>query len=92
MKLFVVITIARQIEGEYVFIKTEKYFKRASDADKLVQHLRGQYTTPEGKIVPQKISTPTGEADCGCTVGAFEVESGDEVLGDETSQLKENNG
>ena len=72
--VFAVITVARQIEGEYVFIKTEKAFRQASKADELLKKLKAQYSTPEGKIIPQKVQTPTGEAECFCEVGAFELE------------------
>lgn len=73
-KVFAVITVARQIEGEYVFIKTEKAFKQAGKADELVKKLKQQYVTPEGKVIPQNISTPQGAAECACEVGAFELE------------------
>lgn len=74
MTLFAVITVARQIEGEYVFIKTEKAFRTAGKADALLKSLQQKYATPEGKIRPVKISTPHGEAECFCEVGAFEIE------------------
>ena len=32
-KAFAVITVARQIEGEYVAIRTEKAYRKASSAD-----------------------------------------------------------
>jgi glyoxylate utilization-related uncharacterized protein len=72
--VFAVITVARQIEGEYVFIKTEKAFRQASKADELLKKLKAQYATSDGKIVPQLISTPNGDAECFCEVGAFELE------------------
>lgn len=73
-KIFAVITVARQVEGEYVFIKTEKAFKSAQKADALLKTLKNQYTTPDGKWRPQQVSTPQGEAVCMCEVGVFELD------------------
>ena len=74
MTIFAVITVARQIQGEYVFVKTEKAFKTAGKADALLKQLKKQYQTPEGKVKPIKIATPQGDAECFCEVGAFELE------------------
>jgi hypothetical protein len=73
-KIFAVITVARQVEGEYVFIKTEKAFKSAPKADALLKTLKNQYVTPDGKWRPQQVSTPQGEAVCMCEVGVFEID------------------
>jgi hypothetical protein len=73
-KIFAVITVARQVEGEYVFIKTEKAFKSAQKADALLKTLKNQYVTPDGKWRPQQVSTPQGEAVCMCEVGVFEID------------------
>ena len=73
-KLFCVITVARQIDVEYVFIKTEKAFKSAKKADALLKSLKNNYVTTEGKWNPQVISTPGGDATCQCEVGVFEIE------------------
>lgn len=74
MKLYAVITVARQIEGEYVFIKTEKAFKSAEKADALLKTLKNQYVDKEGKWKPQLITTNNGEATCQCEVGIFELD------------------
>lgn len=73
-KLFAVITVARQVEGEYVFIKTEKAFKSAQRADGFLKSLKAQYATPDGKWKPQQVSTPQGDAVCMCEAGVFEIE------------------
>ena len=73
-KIFAVITVARQVEGEYVFIKTEKSFKSAQKADALLKTLKNQYVPPDGKWRPQQVSTPQGDAVCMCEVGVFEIE------------------
>lgn len=78
MKIYAVITVARQIEGEYVFIKTEKAFKSAQQADGLLRSLKSQYVTDDGKWKPQIVSTSQGDATCQCEVGVFEMEVEDE--------------
>ena len=73
-KIYAVITVARQVEGEYVFIKTEKAFKSAQKADSLLKSLKSQYVTPDGKWRPQVVSTSQGDATCQCEAGVFEIE------------------
>lgn len=73
-KIYAVITVARQVEGEYVFIKTEKAFKSAKKADALLKSLKNQYVTEDGKWKPQIVSTGQGDATCQCEVGVFELE------------------
>lgn len=73
-KIYAVITVARQVEGEYVFIKTEKAFKSAKKADTLLKSLKSQYATEDGKWKPQIVSTGQGDATCQCEVGVFEIE------------------
>jgi hypothetical protein len=74
MKLYAVITVARQVDGEYVFIKTEKAFFSAEKADKYLKSIKGSLVTEDGKWKPQLISTPNGEAVCQSEVGIFELE------------------
>jgi hypothetical protein len=73
-KIYAVITVGRQVDGEYVFIKTEKAFKSAQKADDLLKTLKRQFVTDDGKWQPQTISTSQGEATCQCEVGVFEIE------------------
>lgn len=73
-KLFVVMTVARQVDGEYVFVRSEKGFFKAGKADKLMQKLKSEFTDEDGKPKPVKLVTAQGEALCICEVGAFEVE------------------
>jgi hypothetical protein len=72
--VFVILTVARQIEGEYCFVRTEKAFRKAKKADVLLKKLKNEYTSSDGKAKPVQISTPQGAAVCICEVGAFEVE------------------
>jgi photosystem II stability/assembly factor-like uncharacterized protein len=76
-KVFVVLTVARQVDGEYVFVKTEGAFHKAKNADALIKKLRGEYVSTEGKFRPVEVSTPQGAAVCQCEVGAHEMEFGD---------------
>lgn len=76
-KLFAVVTVARQVEGEYVFVKTERAFKSAQKADALLKGLKLQYVTPDGRWKPQQVSTPQGDAVCMCEAGVFEIEVDD---------------
>lgn len=73
-KVFAVITVARQVEGEFVFIKTEKAFRSARKADELLLELKKKYQGPDGKFAPQVIRSPQGEATCQCEAGAFEID------------------
>jgi len=74
MKLHAVLTVGRQVEGEYIFIKTEKAFESLQKADSLVQKLKGQYVTIDGTWKPQQITTSQGDVVCMCEVGVFEIE------------------
>lgn len=76
-KLFVVISVARQIDGEYVFVKTEKAFKSAEKADSYLKSKRKEYLDEDGRWKPQLISTEKGEAKCYTEIGVFAVDLGD---------------
>lgn len=78
-KVYAVITVARQVDGEYVFIKTEKAFASAQKADAMLKTLKTQYVTPEGKWKPQLVSTGQGDATCQCEAGVFEIDVDDEA-------------
>lgn len=53
MKVFAVISVARQVDGEYVVVKVEKAFKKASKADDYAKGVAKRYTesipTPEAR-------------------------------------------
>jgi len=74
MIIYAVITVARQVDGEYVFVKTEKAFLSAQKADNYLKQIRNQLVSEDGKWKPQLISTPNGEALCQSEVGIFELE------------------
>lgn len=67
MKAFVVATVARQVEGEYVFIRLEKGYTQASKADGHVRSLVRNFT--ENMQVPG-----AGQVPCLCERGVLEVD------------------
>lgn len=71
-KIFHVIMVARQIDGEYVFIRSEKAFKDSDRANNFMQTLKDQYMK-DGKTVPVMLMTPHGDIPCNCEIGIFEV-------------------
>lgn len=66
MKAFIVQTIARQINGEYIVVKIEKAFSRASKADEYAKNLAKNYN--------ETINTPSGPVQCLCERGVIEIE------------------
>lgn len=66
MKIFAIFTVARQVDGEYVVVKAEKAFAKASKADEYVKSLAKNYT--------ETIQTPTANIQCICERGVFELD------------------
>jgi len=66
MKVFAIMSVARQVDGEYVVIKAEKAFLQASKADEYSKGLAKRYT--------ESIATPTGMMACVCERGVFELD------------------
>ncbi len=73
-KIYIVITVARQVEGDFIVLRTEKGFKQASDADALVAKLTNDYKTADDKLKLFNISSGGQSIECYCSVGKFEVE------------------
>ena len=74
-KIFVVMTMARMLDGEFVFLRSEKAFKTAAKADALVKKLNKDYQTPDGKYKPISLKTDQGNAgECYCVAGGFDME------------------
>lgn len=73
-KIYAVISVCRQVDGEYVFIKTDKAFESAQKADAALKVLKSQFVTEDGKWKPQVVSTGQGDATCQCEAGIFELE------------------
>lgn len=72
--IYVVFSVARQVEGEYTFIRTEGAFQKKEKADALLKKLKTQFAGPDGRVKLVKVTTPNGEADCFVEVAAHEVE------------------
>lgn len=65
-KVHAIITVARQVDGEYVFIKTEKAFAKLDKAEAYLKNLTKQFA--------DKVSTPAGEISVVCERALFEIE------------------
>ena len=74
MKVYAVMVIARQVEGEYVFVRSEKAFTETSKAEAHLKSLKATFSTPAGKVKPIMINTPQGQAECFCEAGVFELD------------------
>jgi hypothetical protein len=70
MKVFAIVSIARQVQGEYCLVKVEKGFKKASKADEYSKGLVKRYA--------ETIQTPSGPIACVCERGVFEIEVDEE--------------
>jgi hypothetical protein len=60
--------VARQVQGEYVLVRTEKAFKEAVLAEALANKLKNNY------VKAVNLSTPHGNVECMCECGVFEIE------------------
>jgi hypothetical protein len=65
-KLWCVISVARQVDGEWVCVKTEKAFKSSTSAEKYANNLARNYA--------EKITTASGVMNCICERGVFEID------------------
>lgn len=66
MKIFAIFSVARQVDGEYVVIKAEKAFTKATLAEEYIKTLSKNYT--------ETIQTPTANIQCVCERGLFELD------------------
>jgi len=78
MKLWAVISVSRQIDGEYCFIRAEKAFKDEAQGALYLSKKKSELISFDGKPKIFKISTPSGEAECMMEIGIFELEIEDE--------------
>lgn len=69
-RIFCVISVARQVDGEYVVVKVEKAFKKSTKADEYSKNLARKYT--------EAIPTPSGPMTCICERGVFEIDVDEE--------------
>jgi hypothetical protein len=66
MKIFAIISVARQVDGEYCVVKVEKGFKTSAAAEQHAKSLISKYA--------ENIQTPTGLIECVCERGIFEID------------------
>lgn len=66
MKAFLIISLARQVQGEYCMVKVEKAFSQASKAEDYASKLSQKYA--------ESINGPNGPIPCVCERGIFEIE------------------
>lgn len=74
MKVFAPITVARQIGGDYIFIKVDEGFTEIPKLEAKLKELKSTYVDSSGQQIAMKLSTPNGDAACYCEVGPFEIE------------------
>jgi hypothetical protein len=66
MIVYAIISVARQVEGEYVCVKAEKGFTDSQKAEDYARNLSRQYA--------ETIQTPAGPIACICERGIFPIE------------------
>lgn len=66
MKIYAIVSVARQVDGEYCVIKMEKAYKTAIKADEESKKLARKYA--------ETITTPAGPIQCICERGVFEID------------------
>lgn len=66
MKIFFVVSVGRQIEGEMISIKFEKAYKQASKAD--------EYAKGLAKVYNETVQTEQGPVEFLCERGVHEAE------------------
>lgn len=70
--IYLVFILARQINGEYVFLKGEKGFYSEHSANEMIKDFINQYGS-NGQQTVVKLETPHGQADCHCEIGVFKT-------------------
>ena len=74
MKVFAVISIGRQVFGDFVLIRTDKAFFTANKAEEYLQQKKKEYVATDGKAKAILMKTDNGDVECICQVGVFEIE------------------
>ena len=72
MDSWIVVTTARQIDGELVLVKLEEGFSEENKANNLMNELQKKYVTPTG-FKEIFIQTELGEIPCYCVVSVMSV-------------------
>lgn len=66
MKVYAIVTVARQVDGEYCVVKIEKAYASMKKADDESKNLARRYA--------ESITTPSGIIQCVCERGVFEID------------------
>jgi hypothetical protein len=66
MKAWAIISVARQVDGEYCVVKVEKAFTSQAKA--------GEYAGTLAKRYAESIKTSGGQINCVCERGVFELD------------------
>lgn len=72
-KVYIVIMVARQKQGEFVFVRTEKVFSDGKKAELFLDEMKNKLSK-NGQPVAINIATPNGNAECICEIGIHEAE------------------
>ena len=84
--IFCVLTVARQIEGEWQCIRSEKAFVDADKAEEYAKSLNSKYVVPNTRPTQKmaiKVTTEHGEIACQCLASVYEIELDGDVKGEE---------
>lgn len=73
MKLYVINSIARQIDGEYIFIKTEKVFTKSDKAEVFMNSMKNSLLD-NGKSKSVTLTVDNQQIECLIEIGLFEAE------------------
>lgn len=65
MKVYAIVTVARQVNGEYCVVKIEKAYTNMKKAEEESKNLARKYA--------ETITTPGGVIQCVCERGVFEI-------------------
>lgn len=71
MKAFIAITVARQVEGDMIWVKVEKAHTKASVIDQFVQKHAVTFV--------ETMTTEFGPIECQCTRSSMEIEIEGEI-------------
>jgi len=71
--IFCVTSIARQIDGEYIFLKIEGAYTDAVKANDLMQTLKNNMVK-NGKVMPVVLNANNEKIECLMEIGVFETE------------------
>jgi hypothetical protein len=66
MKIYAIMSVARQVQGEYCVVKAEKAFKDETKA--------AAYANALAKRYAETITTSAGPIECVCERGVFELD------------------